>query len=92
VEQNSSNVVRFEFTGEDTKLKSLDKNLFSNTGIDVKLKYDKKYDFDNDSKTPLIVEQYGKKDIESEFKTFCNNKGYDYEFGSTLLKQFFDDK
>ena len=89
-EQNSSKIVRFEFTGEDTKLKSINKEMFKNTGIDVKLKYNKKYDFDDSNlKYPTITEKFEVEDIESEFKKFCNNKGYDFTFGSALLKKFF---
>jgi exonuclease SbcD len=92
-QQNSSDVLRFEFTGDETKLKSLNKSIFANTGIDIKLKFDKKYDFDDSQlEMPNVIESYGKEDIENEFKSFCNNKGYDFDFGSILLKKFFDKK
>lgn len=91
-EQNSLKVVRFEFIGDESKLKTLDKSLFNGTGIDVKLKFDKKYDFNEDHIMPTVIERYGQDDIETEFKNFCNNKGYDYEFGKTLLDKFFKNK
>ena len=92
-DKNSSNVVRFEFIGEESKLKSLDKSIFKDTGIDVKLKYDKKYDFnDSNLEMPKITEVFTKKDIEEDFKSFCDKKDYDHNYGKTLLKKFFDGK
>ena len=91
-EQDSSKIIRFEFVGEDSKLKTLDKNLFTGTGIDIKLKFEKKYDFDDTKILPTVIERYGRNEIENEFKTFCKNKGYDYDFGKSLLNIFFDEK
>lgn len=88
-EENSDKVVRFEITGDDSKLKSIDKSMFVDTGIDLKLKYDKVFDIDETKfKLPKAKERYTKSDIREEFKIFCKKKSYDYTFGLNLLNKF----
>lgn len=92
-ESDENKVVRFEFVGDDTKLKSLNKAMFDNSGIDVKLKFDKKYNFDESKlKLPKVNEVYSQKDVQQEFKIFCKNKGYDFKIGKKLLDKFFKNK
>ena len=91
-DKNSSNKIRYEITGEETKLKSFDKSIFNGTGIDVKMKYDKKYDFNKPRKLPKVNEIYGEEDVRVQFKVFCKDKGYDFKFGKTLLDKFFKKK
>lgn len=92
--ENSPNTVRFEISGSDEKLKALDVRLFDNTGIDLKKKYDKEYDYDDpeEKDAPKVVQQFNKESIEEEFKNFCEKKGYDYDFGKTLLDEFLTKK
>jgi len=91
--KNSSMVIRFEFSGTEQKLKALDKKLFNDTGIDVKLKYTKKYDFENiDFELPTVKEHYGKEDVEETFEQFCENKELDHKEGQVLLNEFFKNK
>lgn len=87
--QNSSDTIRFEFVGDESKLKALDKGQFNDTGIDVKIKYDVKYDYtDVESSLPTIVEHYGEDQVREAFKGFCDDKGYEYEEGIILLNNF----
>ena len=86
---NSLDTIRFEFIGEESKLKALDKSLFKGTKIDIKLKYELKYDHtDKDSLPPTINEKYDKSDIKKTLKQFCEDKGYDYKEGQKLLDEF----
>ena len=91
--ENSSNTIRFEFTGSESKLKALDRAQFKNTGIDVKLNYDKKYAYDDsDIEIPTTKEKYNKSDISKIFKDFCEDKGYSYKEGQELLNEFLKHK
>ena len=88
--ENKSDSIRFEFTGPESKLKALDKNLFKGTGIDIKIKYEQKFSYDEtDTQPPTIIERYNKSDIQDTFKSFCEEKGYKYQEGKALLDEFF---
>lgn len=90
---NSSDTIRFEFVGDESKLKALDKKQFSDSGIDVKIKYDVKYDYtDSELTLPSIVEEYGEDQVREAFKDFCDDKGYEHEEGIILLNQFLKNK
>ena len=85
----SSDTIRFEFVGDEAKLKAVDKTQFNGTGIDVKIKFGVKYDFDSeDLVLPSIIETYSKEEINRTFKSFCEDKGYDFKEGSVLLQEF----
>jgi len=87
--ENSLNTIRFEFVGDDSKLKALDKSRFKDTGIDVKLKYKAKYDFEDDNIViPRPITKYDKVQIKDIFKKFCEDKGYDFKKGEMLLSEF----
>ena len=91
--KNSSDTIRFEFLGEESKLKALDKSQFNGTGIDVKVKYDVKYDYTDDQLAlPTIIEHYGEDQVRDAFKVFCNDKGYEYKEGIVLLDNFLKQK
>src|SRR5690606_5442149 len=63
--KNSQDVVRFEFTGEESKLKAINKSQFEDTGIDIKIKYEAKYDLDSKNlKLPAVTEYYGKDEVK----------------------------
>ena len=85
--ENSEDTVRFEFKGEESKLKAIDKAQFDNTGIDVKLKYDVKYEASTEH-VPLLIKQYDKVQIVDIFKSFCSDKGYSAECGMKYLDKF----
>ena len=84
---DSENTVRFEFVGEDAKLKALDKSMFKDTGINVKLKYEVKFT-DEAGEVPQIVEHYGSAQVRGCFKDFCEDKGHNYKEGLELLNEF----
>jgi len=87
--ENSSDTIRFEFVGDESKLKALDKSLFNGSGIDVKIKYDVKYDYKDDQLTlPTVIEHYGEEQVKDAFKSFCNEKGYEYQEGIVLLNEY----
>ena len=87
--ENSSDTIRFEFVGDESKLKALDKSLFNGSGIDVKIKYDIKYDYKDDQLVlPTVIEHYGEEQVKDAFKSFCNEKGYEYQEGIVLLNEY----
>ena len=90
---DSDSVIRFEFTGEESKLKAIDKSKFKGTGIDVKIKYDSKYEFnETDQKMPTVEEYYGEDNVRDDFKEFCTDKGYNHKEGAILLEEFLTSK
>ena len=91
--KNSKDTVRFEFIGEESKLKALNKGQFSDTGIDIKVKYSVKYDFDDPGiEAPEIIESYDKDKVIDAFKEFCKEKDYDVKSGMSLLEEFLNEK
>ena len=89
--KNADAVVRFEITGEESKLKALDKSIFKDTGIDVKIKYDAKYDFD-EVESPIVIQKYDEEQVTTSFKSFCEEKGYDMKEGMKYLEEFLKQK
>lgn len=87
IHSNSSDTIRFEFIGEETKLKALDKEQFLGTGIDVKLKFQKKYKVE-DAVKPVLIKKFDRHQIEESFKEFCEEKDYPYEEGVVILNEF----
>jgi hypothetical protein len=85
--RGSEDTVRFEFTGDETKLRALDLELFSGTGIDVKKKFSKKYKEETTVK-PTLIKKFDRNQIEESFKEFCEEKGYDYGEGVVMLDEF----
>lgn len=85
--RDSSDSIRFEFIGDESKLKAIDKSQFKGSGIDIKLKFDVNYEI-KEIETPTVIEHYGKDQVKDAFKVFCNDKGYDYQEGIVLLDKF----
>lgn len=85
---NSSDTIRFELVGEESKLKALDKEQFKGTGIDIKLKYEKKYSTGNEEDAPKLIKKFDMGQVVSTFREFCIEKGYDHEIGLTYLNKF----
>lgn len=89
VHQDSPNAIRFEFIGEESRLKALDKEQFKGTGIDLKLKYEKKYSVE-DIEKPILIKKFDKNLIFESFERFCEEKNYPHEEGLALLNEFFN--
>ena len=71
----------------------MNKSLFTDRGIDVKIKYDVKYDYtDNNLTLPSVVEEYGEDQVREAFKVFCDDKGYEHKDGILLLNEFLKNK
>jgi exonuclease SbcD len=87
IHSDSEDTVRFEFIGEETKLRSLDKEQFQGTGIDVKIKYQKKYQ-EKDVEKPVLIKKFEKNQIEDLFKEFCEERDYSYSEGVVMLNEF----
>jgi len=86
--KNSEDSVRFEFFGSESSLKALDKEQFQGTNIDIKLKYEKKYQ-DEVTVEPVLIKKFDKAQILKTFENFCEEKNYDYIQGLALLEDFF---
>lgn len=85
---HSSDTIRFELIGEESKLKALDKEQFKGTGIDIKLKYEKKYATVSEEDAPKLIKKFDMGQVVTTFKEFCIEKGYDHEIGLTYLNKF----
>ena len=85
--KNTENIIRFEFVGEESKLKALDKSIFKDTGINIVIKYESKYDLDN-VESPKIIEHYDKEQVRDSFKDFCDKKNLKHKEGLELLEEF----
>jgi len=88
--ENSVDTVRFEFIGDDSKLKALDKSIFKGTGIDVSIKYAES--FDPSAPEPLVIEKFDEGTVLSAFEDFCKDKGLDHDTGLKFLKEFLQKK
>ena len=84
---DSGQTVRIEFSGTETECKTISKEQFAGTGIDIKLKYDEIYDA-CETAPGSLVEKYTKEDIINSFKDFCKEKKYELDFGLKLLEKF----
>ena len=85
--KGSEDTIRFEFIGDENKLRALDEGIFAGSGIDVKKKYEKKYKQESTEK-PVLIKKFDKTQIEDAFKEFCEEKGYDYAEGVVMLDSF----
>ena len=87
--KNNKHHIRFEFTGDTNKLKSLDLSVFKDTEISVV----KKYESNDDDLLEVIVEKkYDKASTLNEFENFCEEKGYDLKIGKKRLLEFLKNK
>lgn len=87
IHRDSEETIRFEFVGTEAQCKAVDKKQFSGTGIDVKLKYKEVYE-NNIIAPKKIIERYDKGQILDSFKDFCDDKDYDFNVGSKMIKEF----
>lgn len=87
--KNNEHHIRFEFTGDADKLKSLDLSIFKDTEISIV----KKFDNGNANLLETVVEKvYDKTSTLKEFENFCDEKGYDLKIGKKRLLNFLKDK
>lgn len=89
IHRDSEDTIRFELIGTESKLKSFDKEQFQGTGIDVKLKYEKRFKEEGVEK-PVLIKKFDREQIETSFRQFCEEKGYSYDEGVILLNEFLD--
>ena len=91
--KNSENTIRFELIGDESKLRAFDKSIFEGSGIDVKLKYEEKYTFDeSESNIPKAISKIGKTEVIKSFEEFCKEKSLDHKEGLELLNEFLNNK
>ena len=86
--RDSPNSIRFEFTGDESKLKALDKTKFRDAGIDVKIKYKTKYNYDEQDLELPKLEEWNTDTVKASFKQYCEDKDLDYKEGIILLEEF----
>jgi exonuclease SbcD len=80
--------IRFEFTGDPSKIKSLDKMKFETVGIDVVTKNKEVEETVNVAEHDEFVTYDNKMILEQEFPEFCEkNELTDVQIGTEYLKQ-----
>lgn len=85
---NNQDNIRFEFTGDPSKIKSLDKMKFETVGIDVTTKNKEVEETVNVAEHDEFVTYDNKMILEQEFPEFCEkNELTDIEIGTEYLKQ-----
>lgn len=77
--ETGNDKVRFEFTGTQSKIKSLDKAFYQNLGIDVKTKVKEVEDTSVESTEEITV--HNDNSLKEEFKEFCTKEELEYEQG-----------
>ncbi len=82
--KNSDNEIRFEFLGDESKLKSIDKSIFISNGIDVKIKV--KEVEDNTEFDEVEMKEYDNSSILEEFTLFCEENSFPEIDGCKYLK------
>lgn len=87
--RDSDDIIRFVITGTESELKALDKSQFAETGIDIKINYESKFDPGN-REMPILVKKYDRNQVTEDFSNFCEDKNYDVKYGLTLLNKFFN--
>lgn len=83
---NSPDHIRVEVIGSQSKLKSLKRESFTNSGIDLKTKTKEVTDAIDAAFTDEVVE-FSPEKIKEKFKEFCEEKEYSYEEGKFYIDQ-----
>jgi exonuclease SbcD len=86
--KESKDNIRFEFTGSHAKLKSIDKELYTSLGIDVKIKTKEIEEVETEKYQE--VKQFSIEDIKNEFKDFCKQESISFEVGLKYLSKKLD--
>lgn len=90
---NHKDNIRFEFTGDSSKVKSLDKAKFEIVGIDVVTKNKEVEETVNVAQHDEVVVYDNKMILEQEFPEFCEkNELENIEIGEKYLKEQLDEK
>lgn len=76
--------VRFELVGDESKIKSISKEIFVNNGIDLKTKIK---EIEDNIQYEEEIKEYTVDSIFTEFELFCEEKGKDYKKGVSYLKE-----
>lgn len=77
--------VRVVLTGTREDVKSINKKMLEQKGIVIKTKYD---DIEVvETEEAEVLQELSGSDLKEKFKTFCEEKGYEYEEGFKLLKE-----
>lgn len=84
-ENNPDDYVRVEIVGSQDQLKSIDKKVYQELGIDVKLKA-KELEV-AEIEVAEEVKALSNSDIAVKFKDWCKENDYNYEEGYNILKQ-----
>ena len=80
--------VKIEFSGSESKLGSLNDDIFSEKGVIVKKK---RKDFDViDPEIETALSTLTRSDMKDMFEKFCEEKGYDKEKGYKFLKKYME--
>ena len=89
--ENSSDTIRFELVGDESKVKALDKTQFKDTGIDIKAKYSKPKPSEN-TDPPKLIKKFDKGSVIRSFEEFCKEKEFDLPTGLIYLNKFLNKK
>lgn len=84
--QRNKDNIRFEFTGSESLLKSLNQEDFTSLGIDVKTKSKEIQDSIEYSESNEVIE-HTKESIKREFKIFCEKESLDFNAGVKYLNK-----
>lgn len=85
-DENPDNLLRVEFKGNQDELKSIDKKVYTELGIDVKMKAKEIEEISEEAEVSEI-KTLTNSDIINKFKIFCEQNDYSYEKGLTILEQ-----
>lgn len=86
--KNKKDSIRFEFFGDESKLKLINRKQFNGTEIDVKIKYESNDIFNKDNVPVIVLERYNETQIKEIFKEFCEEKNYNHKNGLKILQEF----
>lgn len=84
-ENNPDDFVRVELQGSQDEVKAIDKKIYQDLGMDIKIKVNELES--NEVETSSEVKALTSSDITAKFKEFCHQNEYNYEEGLEILKQ-----
>lgn len=82
---NPDNFVRVEFKGGQDEVKAINKKVYQDLGIDVKVKVDELEI--KDQETEEEIKALTSSDIAEKFRAFCKENEYNYDEGIKILKK-----
>lgn len=78
--------LRITLKGDRQSIKAINKKLFTDNGINVKIKYND-IDVDDNILEEAVCRELSDGDIVDKFKTFCTSKNYNLEEGLLILNR-----